>query len=83
MQVRDFGTSCFDLAGNLGSKHADPHILIVEDELVTRNVKVFSKQKVMMCVEATDGAEMHQILSENDINSVIHGYQPAGKMVSC
>ena len=46
-----------------------PHILIVEDELVTRNtLKSIFEAEGYDVFEATDGAEMHQILSENDIN---------------
>ncbi|VTP63682.1 Dye resistance protein [Leclercia adecarboxylata] len=80
-QVRDFCTSCFDLVGNLGSKHADPpHILIVEDELVTRNtLKSIFEAEGYDVFEATDGAEMHQILSENDINLVIMDINLPGK----
>ena len=49
-----------------------PHILIVEDELVTRNtLKSIFEAEGYDVFEATDGAEMHQILSENDINLVI------------
>ena len=56
-----------------------PHILIVEDELVTRNtLKSIFEAEGYDVFEATDGAEMHQILSENDINHG-HGYLP-GKM---
>ena len=46
-----------------------PHILIVEDELVTRNtLKSIFEAEGYDVFEATDGAEMHQILSEYDIN---------------
>lgn len=49
-----------------------PHILIVEDELVTRNtLKSIFEAEGYVVHEATDGAEMHHILSENDINLVI------------
>lgn len=49
-----------------------PHILIVEDELVTRNtLKSIFEAEGYDVFEATDGAEMHQILSEYDINTVI------------
>lgn len=52
-----------------------PHILIVEDELVTRNtLKSIFEAEGYDVFEATDGAEMHQILSENDINPGDHGY---------
>ena len=54
-----------------------PHILIVEDELVTRNT-------LKSIFEATDGAEMHQILSEYDINLVIMDINlPLPSMISC
>lgn len=57
-----------------------PHILIVEDELVTRNtLKSIFEAEGYDVFEATDGAEMHQILSENDINFGDYGYQPAGQ----
>ena len=40
-----------------------PHILIVEDELVTRNtLKSIFEAEGYDVFEATDGAEMHQIL---------------------
>lgn len=49
-----------------------PHILIVEDELVTRNtLKSIFEAEGYIVHEANDGAEMHNILSENDINLVI------------
>lgn len=52
-----------------------PHILIVEDELVTRNtLKSIFEAEGYDVFEATDGAEMHQILSENDISFGDHGY---------
>ena len=44
-----------------------PHILIVEDELVTRNtLKSIFEAEGYVVHEANDGAEMHNILSEND-----------------
>ena len=50
-----------------------PHILIVEDELVTRNtLKSIFEAEGYDVFEATDGAEMHQILSE-------YGHQPADR----
>lgn len=61
-----------------------PHILIVEDELVTRNtLKSIFEAEGYDVFEATDGAEMHQILSENDINLVIMDINLPGKMVFC
>ncbi|WP_029813706.1 response regulator, partial [Yersinia pestis] len=48
-----------------------PHILIVEDEIVTRNtLKSIFEAEGYVVYEANDGAEMHHILSENDINLV-------------
>ncbi|VEC04289.1 two-component response regulator [Klebsiella pneumoniae] len=61
-----------------------PHILIVEDELVTRNtLKSIFEAEGYDVFEATDGAEMHQILSENDINLVIMDINLRVKMVFC
>lgn len=49
-----------------------PHILIVEDELVTRNtLKSIFEAEGYVVYEATDGAEMHQVLTDNDVNLVI------------
>ena len=46
-----------------------PHILIVEDEIVTRNtLKSIFEAEGYVVHEANDGAEMHHILSDNDIN---------------
>lgn len=57
-----------------------PHILIVEDELVTRNaLKSIFEAEGYIVHEANDGAEMHQILSENDINLVIMDINLPGK----
>ena len=57
-----------------------PHILIVEDELVTRNtLKSIFEAEGYDVSEATDGAEMHQILSEHDINLVIMDINLPGK----
>lgn len=57
-----------------------PHILIVEDELVTRNtLKSIFEAEGYDVFEATDGAEMHQILSEYDINTVIMDINLPGK----
>lgn len=61
-----------------------PHILIVEDELVTRNtLKSIFEAEGYDVFEATDGAEMHQILSENDINLVIMDINLPGKTAFC
>ncbi|STQ82010.1 Dye resistance protein [Hafnia alvei] len=57
-----------------------PHILIVEDELVTRNtLKSIFEAEGYIVHEANDGAEMHQILSEFDINLVIMDINLPGK----
>ncbi|CAK8743936.1 Aerobic respiration control protein ArcA [Sodalis praecaptivus] len=57
-----------------------PHILIVEDESVTRNtLKSIFEAEGYMVHEATDGAEMHRALSEHDINLVIMDINLPGK----
>lgn len=57
-----------------------PHILIVEDELVTRNtLKSIFEAEGYKVFEATDGAEMHTILTENNINLVIMDINLPGK----
>ncbi|MDU3078359.1 MAG: response regulator, partial [Mixta calida] len=57
-----------------------PHILIVEDELVTRNtLKSIFEAEGYEVFEATDGAEMHQVLTDNDINLVIMDINLPGK----
>lgn len=57
-----------------------PHILIVEDELVTRNtLKSIFEAEGYAVFEATDGNEMHQILSNNQINLVIMDINLPGK----
>ena len=57
-----------------------PHILIVEDELVTRNtLKSIFEAEGYDVFEATDGAEMHQVLSEHDVNLVIMDINLPGK----
>lgn len=61
-----------------------PHILIVEDEIVTRNtLKSIFEAEGYVVHEANDGAEMHHILSENDINLVIMDINLPGKMACC
>ena len=48
-----------------------PQILIVEDEQVTRNtLKSIFEAEGYAVFEASDGEEMHQVLSENSINLV-------------
>jgi len=57
-----------------------PHILIVEDELVTRNtLKSIFEAEGYAVFEATDGNEMHQILSNNQVNLVIMDINLPGK----
>ncbi|KAA1433245.1 response regulator, partial [Escherichia coli] len=57
-----------------------PHILIVEDEIVTRNtLKSIFEAEGYIVYEATDGSEMHHILSNNDINLVIMDINLPGK----
>ncbi|EIC86559.1 two-component system response regulator ArcA [Serratia sp. M24T3] len=57
-----------------------PQILIVEDELVTRNtLKSIFQAEGYTVFEASDGAEMHHIMSENDINLVLMDINLPGK----
>ncbi|MGO4999056.1 two-component system response regulator ArcA [Oceanisphaera sp. W20_SRM_FM3] len=57
-----------------------PHILIVEDELVTRNtLKGIFEAEGYSVLEATDGDEMYQALSNNNINLVIMDINLPGK----
>lgn len=57
-----------------------PHILIVEDELVTRNtLKSIFEAEGYIVLEATDGDEMYQALSANKINLVIMDINLPGK----
>lgn len=57
-----------------------PHILIVEDEVVTRNtLKSIFEAEGYIVHEATDGNEMHNILSDHDINLVIMDINLPGK----
>lgn len=57
-----------------------PHILIVEDELVTRNtLKSIFEAEGYRVSEANDGTEMHKALSENKINLVIMDINLPGK----
>ncbi|WP_342221887.1 two-component system response regulator ArcA [Candidatus Fukatsuia endosymbiont of Tuberolachnus salignus] len=57
-----------------------PHILIVEDELITRDTlkSIFGAEGYVVH-EANDGVEMHRILSENLINLVIMDINLPGK----
>ncbi|WP_375055455.1 two-component system response regulator ArcA [Zobellella sp. DQSA1] len=57
-----------------------PHILIVEDELVTRNtLKGIFEAEGYVVLEATDGEEMYKALSNNKINLVIMDINLPGK----
>ncbi|WP_417615601.1 two-component system response regulator ArcA [Oceanisphaera sp.] len=57
-----------------------PHILIVEDELVTRNtLKGIFEAEGYSVLEATDGDEMYKALSNNKINLVIMDINLPGK----
>ena len=57
-----------------------PHILIVEDELVTRNtLKGIFEAEGYSVLEATDGDEMYKALSNNNINLVIMDINLPGK----
>ena len=53
-----------------------PHILIVEDELVTRNtLKSIFEAEGYIVLEANNGDEMHQALTAHTINLVIMDIQ--------
>ncbi|KXF79634.1 two-component system response regulator ArcA [Enterovibrio coralii] len=57
-----------------------PHILIVEDEHVTRNtLKSIFEAEGYTVLEANDGEEMHQVLSNNQVNLVIMDINLPGK----
>ncbi|NKF49271.1 two-component system response regulator ArcA [Shewanella sp. WXL01] len=58
----------------------NPHILIVEDEAVTRNTlrSIFEAEGYVV-VEANDGAEMHKAMQENKINLVVMDINLPGK----
>ncbi|WP_413113001.1 two-component system response regulator ArcA [Thaumasiovibrio sp. DFM-14] len=57
-----------------------PQILIVEDEHVTRNtLKSIFEAEGYTVYEASDGAEMHQTLSEHHVNLVIMDINLPGK----
>ncbi|WP_094751739.1 two-component system response regulator ArcA [Psychromonas sp. CD1] len=56
------------------------NILIVEDELVTRNtLKSVFKAEGYNVLEANDGDEMHQIIKENNIDLIIMDINLPGK----
>lgn len=58
----------------------NPHILIVEDEAVTRNtLKSVFEAEGYEVLEASDGAEMHAALAENAIHLVIMDINLPGK----
>lgn len=58
----------------------NPHILIVEDEAVTRNTlrSIFEAEGYVV-TEANDGAEMHKALQENKVNLVVMDINLPGK----
>ncbi|MDG3088999.1 two-component system response regulator ArcA [Vibrio hannami] len=57
-----------------------PQILIVEDEQVTRNtLKSIFEAEGYAVFEASDGEEMHDVLSDNSINLVIMDINLPGK----
>ncbi|GAB6261468.1 two-component system response regulator ArcA [Photobacterium sp. CCB-ST2H9] len=57
-----------------------PHILIVEDEQVTRNtLKSIFEAEGYTVFEASDGAEMHKMLSEHPVHLVIMDINLPGK----
>ncbi|KJR31944.1 two-component system response regulator ArcA [Vibrio navarrensis] len=57
-----------------------PQILIVEDEQVTRNtLKSIFEAEGYAVFEASNGDEMHQMLSENNVNLVIMDINLPGK----
>jgi len=57
-----------------------PNILIVEDEQVTRNtLKSIFEAEGYTVFEATDGEEMHQVLSNSTVNLVIMDINLPGK----
>ncbi|MDD1794166.1 two-component system response regulator ArcA [Enterovibrio makurazakiensis] len=57
-----------------------PHILIVEDEHVTRNtLKSIFEAEGYTVLEANDGEEMHQVLSHSQVHLVIMDINLPGK----
>ncbi|MFD2179921.1 two-component system response regulator ArcA [Veronia pacifica] len=57
-----------------------PHILIVEDEHVTRNtLKSIFEAEGYAVLEANDGEEMHRLLTDNQVNLVIMDINLPGK----
>jgi len=64
----------------IGVSMATANILIVEDELVTRNtLKSVFEAEGHNVLEANDGDEMHQIVKENTINLIIMDINLPGK----
>ena len=57
-----------------------PHILIVEDEVVTRNTlrSIFEAEGYVVH-EANDGDEMNRLLSQQDISLIIMDINLPGK----
>ncbi len=70
--------SCFDLVGNLGSKHADPAHSFVEDELVTRNTlkSIFEAEGMMFSKRQMARKCIRSSLNMTQPGD--HGYQSAG-----
>lgn len=57
-----------------------PQILIVEDELVTRNMlKSIFEGEGYQVFQASNGEEMHSVLSTNEINLVLMDINLPGK----
>ena len=57
-----------------------PQILIVEDELVTRNsLKSIFEAEGYDVLEANNGDEMHEALTDNDVDLVIMDINLPGK----
>lgn len=58
----------------------NPHILIVEDEAVTRNTlrSIFEAEGYVV-TEANDGAEMHKAMQDNKVNLVVMDINLPGK----
>ena len=68
------------LVYDLGTPMHTPQILIVEDEQVTRNtLKTIFEAEGYTVFEAINGDNMHQILSEDQINLVIMDINLPGK----
>lgn len=75
-----FSSTITDIIHGLGTLMHTPQILIVEDEQVTRNtLKTIFEAEGYSVFEAINGDDMHQILSENQINLVIMDINLPGK----